>query len=129
MSQALLAAQQDAQAAAAVVKQEGEGEQQYEERYGGLSFSMSMRSMKEPGHQVHNHHPAKINILLLPRGLAGALALSSTSEKVFEHQFCPKQEGYMLSIHYLVLSSKGGTQMDIGMTLKVGTVVKFGNCD
>ena len=36
-----MAAQQDAQAAAAVVKQEGEGEQQYEERYEGLSMSMS----------------------------------------------------------------------------------------
>ena len=36
----------------------------------------------------------------------------------------------MLSIHYLVLSSKGGTQMDIGMTLKVGiVVVKIENCD
>ena len=29
------------------------------------------------------------------------------------------QAGYVLSIHYLVLSTKGGTQMDIGMTLKV----------
>jgi len=28
------------------------------------------------------------------------------------------QAGYVLSIHYLVLSTKGGTQMDIGMTLK-----------
>jgi len=28
------------------------------------------------------------------------------------------QAGYTLSIHYLVLSTKGGTQMDIGMTLK-----------
>ena len=36
-----MAAQQDAQAAAAVVKREGEGEQQYEERYGGFSMSMS----------------------------------------------------------------------------------------
>ena len=29
------------------------------------------------------------------------------------------QAGYTISIHYLVLSTKGGTQMDIGMTLKV----------
>jgi len=28
------------------------------------------------------------------------------------------QAGYTISIHYLVLSTKGGTQMDIGMTLK-----------
>ena len=35
----------------------------------------------------------------------------------------------MLSIHYLVLSSKGGTQMDIGMTLKVGSVALLVNCD
>ena len=59
-----MAAQQDAQAAAAVVKQEGEGEQQYEERYEGLSFSMSMRSMKRtwsPGTQSpssQDQHPA-----------------------------------------------------------------------
>ena len=33
------------------------------------------------------------------------------------------QAGYVLSIYYLVLSTKGGTQMDIGMTLKVMTLV------
>ena len=39
------------------------------------------------------------------------------------------QAGYILSIHYLVLSTKGGTQMDIGMTLKVMTVVVIGHVD
>jgi len=70
------ARQQGGQAAGAV--QEGEGEQQYEERY---------------------------TITIQPR---------STSCFFLEDL----QAGYVLSIHYLVLSTKGGTQMDIGMTLK-----------
>jgi len=67
---------QGGQAAGAM--QEGEGEQQYEERY---------------------------TITIQPR---------STSCFFLEDL----QAGYVLSIHYLVLSTKGGTQMDIGMTLK-----------
>jgi len=70
------ARQQGGQAAGAM--QEGEGEQQYEERY---------------------------TITIQPR---------STSCFFLEDL----QAGYVLSIHYLVLSTKGGTQMDIGMTLK-----------
>jgi len=78
--EALIAEQQGIQKSdqAAGAKQEGEGEQQYEERY---------------------------TITIQPR---------STSCFFLEDL----QAGYVLSIHYLVLSTKGGTQMDIGMTLK-----------